>query len=344
MALQNHSENKKRMSDDCLSSTMSSSALEIILDDQSFSNSADEEFMDQIRQSKVGTTGSTGSESSAFRRKKLLPLRDPKSHRLIEKRRRDRMNACLNELLQLTPHKNNESQRRIEKTEIIEMAITHILLFLFLLAKKTDTYLDSYRTGYQNGLSDVFEFINEYAESDQINEFAQYCKEKEIDLKSLTVLPDRKRTKYLSLSDKQNKLPISSKEQITKPNLLNKNDDKLCTISDTEQHKHSDLEPSIRVRQTSTEQYDSPVKVPIFVLHPSGTHYIPMCIDASIVSHAFTKNSNKIHSSTKDQAQCHPVSIPVNFNPGTAFSDPYELDIQNINVIGTRHQTSVRPN
>ncbi len=36
------------------------------------------------------------------------------------------MNTCLNELLQLTPHEIPESQRRIEKTEIIEMAVKHI--------------------------------------------------------------------------------------------------------------------------------------------------------------------------------------------------------------------------
>ena len=36
------------------------------------------------------------------------------------------MNACLSELLQLTPHEVPENQRRIEKTEIIEMAIKHI--------------------------------------------------------------------------------------------------------------------------------------------------------------------------------------------------------------------------
>ncbi|CAF0829641.1 unnamed protein product [Rotaria sordida] len=350
MALQKRSENKKRISDDCLSDTISSSTLEIVLDDQSFSNSGDEEYIDQIRQSTVGTTG---NESSTCRRKKSIPLRDPKSHRLIEKRRRDRMNACLNELLQLTPHKNHESQRRIEKTEIIELAIAHmrhLILTLEQNSKNTDTNLDAYRTGYQNGLSDIFEFISEYAESDQLIEFAQYCKEKEIDLKSLTVLPDRKRPKYLSLSDKRIKSPILSKEQFNKSNLSNKNDEKLCIISNVEEYKHSDLQSSIgqqqqqQQQQTSTEQYDSPVKVPIFVLHPSGTHYIPMCIDASIVSHAFTKNSNRAHSSTTDQALCHPVSIPVNFNPITAASDAYELDIQNINVIGTRHQTSVRPN
>jgi hypothetical protein len=36
------------------------------------------------------------------------------------------MNSCLNELLQLTPHEIPENQRRIEKTEIIEMAIKHM--------------------------------------------------------------------------------------------------------------------------------------------------------------------------------------------------------------------------
>jgi len=70
-----------------------------------------------------------------------------------------------------------------------------------------------------------------------------------------------------------------------------------------------------------------------------------MCIDSSIVSHAFNNKSNKSPSSSaNEQPQCHPVSIPVNFNPMSTISDSYELEIQNINIIGTRHQTSVRPN
>jgi hypothetical protein len=119
------------------------------------------------------------------------------------------MNACLNELLQLTPHEVPESQRRIEKTEIIEMAIKHmrnlislleskckikilfslifILNFSFLLAKNPDANIDSYRTGYRNGLSDIFEFLDEYSDSEQLlNDLTQYFKEKEINLKSLT--------------------------------------------------------------------------------------------------------------------------------------------------------------
>jgi hypothetical protein len=127
--------------------------------------------------------------------------------------------------------------------------------------------------------------------------------------------------------------------------LLDKEDDRLCVISEVTEYKHSDSQSFANDRPKCSEQSDPSVKVPVFVLHPSGTHYIPMCIAASLVSHAFEKGTNLTHSpSTTDQVQCHPVSIPVNFNPPMGLSDPYELDIQNINVIGTRHQTSVRPN
>jgi len=46
------------------------------------------------------------------------------------------MNACLNELLQLTPHEAPDNQRRIEKTEIIEMAIKHMRHLISLLEEK----------------------------------------------------------------------------------------------------------------------------------------------------------------------------------------------------------------
>jgi hypothetical protein len=148
-------------------------------------------------------------------------------------------------------------------------------------------------------------------------------------------MPDKKRAKYLSTSDKQ--AQSSCNKSMTKSN---QDDDKICVISQVEEYRPTNIE-----RQSSIQQSDCNVKVPIFVLHPSGTHYIPMCIDSSVVSHAFKKSSNLSRSSsTTDQAQCHPVSIPVNFNPISTYSDQYELDIQNINVIGTRHQTSVRPN
>ncbi|XP_026686558.1 uncharacterized protein LOC103519169 [Diaphorina citri] len=53
--------------------------------------------------------------------------RDPMSHRIIEKRRRDRMNNCLADLSRLIPADYLKKGRgRIEKTEIIEMAIKHM--------------------------------------------------------------------------------------------------------------------------------------------------------------------------------------------------------------------------
>lgn len=49
------------------------------------------------------------------------------SHRIIEKRRRDRMNNCLADLSRLIPAEYMKKGRgRVEKTEIIEMAIKHM--------------------------------------------------------------------------------------------------------------------------------------------------------------------------------------------------------------------------
>lgn len=53
--------------------------------------------------------------------------KDPTSHRLIEKRRRDRMNNCLSDLSKLIPtHYLKKGRGRVEKTEIIETAIRYM--------------------------------------------------------------------------------------------------------------------------------------------------------------------------------------------------------------------------
>ncbi|XP_076110156.1 uncharacterized protein LOC143078960 [Mytilus galloprovincialis] len=60
-------------------------------------------------------------EIQSFKKTKMP--RDPMSHRIIEKRRRDRMNNCLAELSRLIPPSYlKQGQGRIEKTEIIEIA------------------------------------------------------------------------------------------------------------------------------------------------------------------------------------------------------------------------------
>lgn len=289
------------------------------------------------------------------------------------------MNACLNELLELTPHVPPETQRRIEKTEIIEMAIKHmrhlittlenqckeilqlsLISFDFSLANNQDSNVDSYQTGYRNALADIFDVVREYSDTEEfLTDFIQHVKDKDLLLDNLTglyrlrkkrntfsllclVMPDKKRVKYSTISTRSPSLSSSS-SSVRKKSA--KDNDQLCVISHVEECQPNDIQSTHLDRQTSTHSSDSTVKVPIFVLHPSGTHYIPMCIDSSVVSHAFKKPSNfSRSSSTTEQVQCHPVSIPVNFNPISTCSDSFELDIQNINVIGTRHQTSVRPN
>lgn len=57
----------------------------------------------------------------------LMKIQDPLSHRIIEKRRRDRMNNCLADLARLLPPSSLRKGRgRIEKTEIVELAIKHL--------------------------------------------------------------------------------------------------------------------------------------------------------------------------------------------------------------------------
>ncbi|XP_043279326.1 transcription factor cwo-like isoform X2 [Venturia canescens] len=75
---------------------------------------------------------SSNNEASVYsppsrKRRCLTKEQDPMSHRIIEKRRRDRMNNCLADLSRLIPADYLKKGRgRVEKTEIIEMAIRHM--------------------------------------------------------------------------------------------------------------------------------------------------------------------------------------------------------------------------
>ncbi|XP_035716428.1 transcription factor cwo isoform X3 [Folsomia candida] len=71
------------------------------------------------------TGGAVEENEYGFPKKKTV--RDPLSHRIIEKRRRDRMNNCLADLARLLPPSSLRKGRgRIEKTEIVELAIKHL--------------------------------------------------------------------------------------------------------------------------------------------------------------------------------------------------------------------------
>lgn len=113
---------------------------------------------------------------------------DPLSHKIIEKRRRDRMNSCLADLSHLIPSNYlKKSRGRIEKTEIVEMAIKHIKHLHELLPSSskneednTDSThsssnvikpgniswqcpqeVDSYRNGYNECLAEAVHFLVE---------------------------------------------------------------------------------------------------------------------------------------------------------------------------------------
>lgn len=80
------------------------------------------------------------------------------SHRIIEKRRRDRMNNCLADLSRLIPAEYLKKGRgRVEKTEIIEMAIKHMKK----LQQEVICPTDHYRLGYQECMSETMRFMVE---------------------------------------------------------------------------------------------------------------------------------------------------------------------------------------
>lgn len=85
---------------------------------------------------------------------------DPLSHRIIEKRRRDRMNACLADLSRLIPSQYMRKGRgRVEKTEIIEMAIRHLKNLQTQEVLREATYAEHYRSGYNDCVSEAAKFL-----------------------------------------------------------------------------------------------------------------------------------------------------------------------------------------
>ncbi|KAK9890875.1 hypothetical protein WA026_012220 [Henosepilachna vigintioctopunctata] len=104
----------------------------------------------------TATCSEDDSEFGSY--KKIKSARqDPMSHRIIEKRRRDRMNNCLADLSRLIPAEYLKKGRgRIEKTEIIEMAIKHMK---FLQQDNDPT--EQYRLGYKECMSETMRFMVE---------------------------------------------------------------------------------------------------------------------------------------------------------------------------------------
>ncbi|XP_035780600.1 transcription factor cwo-like isoform X1 [Anopheles albimanus] len=85
---------------------------------------------------------------------------DPLSHRIIEKRRRDRMNSCLADLSRLIPQQYMRKGRgRVEKTEIIEMAIRHLKNLQNQECGRESSCAEQYRLGYNDCLTEAAKFM-----------------------------------------------------------------------------------------------------------------------------------------------------------------------------------------
>ncbi|XP_069985182.1 transcription factor cwo isoform X4 [Penaeus vannamei] len=107
-----------------------------------------------------------------FTKKKAV--RDPLSHRIIEKRRRDRMNNCLADLSRLIPtYYLKKGRGRIEKTEIIEMAIKYMKHLQAHACNQMENcevttkqewsgnQMEQFHLGYQECMSETMQFLVE---------------------------------------------------------------------------------------------------------------------------------------------------------------------------------------
>ncbi|XP_037299084.1 transcription factor cwo isoform X3 [Manduca sexta] len=98
----------------------------------------------------------------AYLKKGKVSRQDPMSHRIIEKRRRDRMNNCLADLSRLIPPEYLKKGRgRVEKTEIIEMAIRHLKYLQDRVNAAERQAGEDYRAGYQEAVAEAVRFLVE---------------------------------------------------------------------------------------------------------------------------------------------------------------------------------------
>lgn len=115
---------------------------------------------EQLNFSTTNTTYSEDDADFAPGRRGKTSRQDPLSHRIIEKRRRDRMNSCLADLSRLIPQQYMRKGRgRVEKTEIIEMAIRHLKNLQNQECARENSCAEQYRVGYHDCLTEAAKFM-----------------------------------------------------------------------------------------------------------------------------------------------------------------------------------------
>ncbi|XP_076662942.1 transcription factor cwo isoform X1 [Andrena cerasifolii] len=338
----------------------------------------------------------TASEDDEVYTKKKVSRQDPMSHRIIEKRRRDRMNNCLADLSRLIPAEYLKKGRgRVEKTEIIEMAIRH-MKHLQGLRQETkhpavtsahthpedsvdsvshstvaSTAAEHYRLGFQECLSETMHFLVEvegfFARDSLcvqlINHLQQHC-DKILATSDRLGFPHPEMptsngtandTSYAHTSiptlcqpnghsDHGSSSGVSSFGDPERPLRSSIIPPPVIVSDDSNHSNHSHSTPpnasckpsnykfksSIKQRfsaeriksspppATSTERPSSSHGVPIFALHDGGAFYVPLTVEASVLSPHLS-----FIPDTGPDTVLHPVTISVNFNHSTppAWSD-----------------------
>jgi len=151
-------------------------------------------------------------------------------------------------------------------------------------------------------------------------------------------------------SEKRHCENIQANTTTTQMAIVKRSQNIMSTMQEQQQQQQPSQTQSPNNVQVSTS-------APIFVLHPSGTHYVPMIIDSALVAHAFeppfTKKQLAQDKNQQQQQQaeqrydsqqsllCHPITIPVNFRRSEDLYPVYET--QNVNVVQCRHHSSVEP-
>ncbi|CAF0850408.1 unnamed protein product [Didymodactylos carnosus] len=383
---------------------------------------------------------------------KRKPIRNPQSHRIIEKRRRDRMNNCLAELVKLIPPQGkSQGQRRIEKAEVIEMAMKYIRMLSERVSDqkevvddkslvvnscdsndkdqgqltvntdnddcKTNTiHADIYRDAYQHSIQETLNYFSTKLDQNEEKKLEEHLLSKYDENISKLVSSNLPRSETASIDQflrrKRRSNSVESLNETTTTTTTtttmtvtnegrkrSRNPEVIdITREDNSRISKSDMDILINMNEDSSganetnNEYNSNTRsqntqndlniqshqssgslksnsrdnesenytgnpsssAPAFVLHPSGTYYIPMAIDTSLVAHAFEQKdlhnpfshirSGKDCHTNDESLLCHPISIPVNFHCNSAsYTVTDSIDIQNINVVGTRHRTYVRP-
>lgn len=240
-------------------------------------------------------------------------IRDPISHKLVEKRRRDRMNKQLSRLRDTLPtHMAKKGSVRVEKAEIVEMAIEYINILkqqVHNCASQVEICNSSPKMCSRNEEEPMGQ-----AENTQIGEVE--AKESTSELAKILKEPGVNKAQFLRddcLSQKEpvNENPCFKKFKKELSSRFNVNSEtNYSEASDSASVNKVPREPTLSIingYQMNNQQEN----VLVFAAHPLRTHYVPILVERNILNQLSPYYSQLPNQNSKDV--CHPISIQVDF-------------------------------